>query len=256
VNLKSVSIGIKTFLRDGALFTAVSGIRETMPEAKIIIADCGEYTEEKDGVYADLTREGHTIIHMPFDAGFGAMSNAIADALDRPYLLIGSDDFDFRPPSVRAGIEKMIEVLEYTSVDIAGGRVHGPYEFDLEDRGDEIIEHPINTNIQPEPLFIRCDLTVNYTLMRAEVLKKVRWGSSKIGQGEHGAWFVEAKRAGFHTAYVPGVSISEQSDVGDLRYLKFRMRSSDPGRAEFDRIGVRKYVLGTGQVDYDTSAGR
>jgi hypothetical protein len=255
MDLNRVSIGIKTFLRDGALFTAIAGIRETMPEVKMIIADCGEHTEEKEGVYIDLIREGHTVMCLPFDAGFGAMSNAIADALDRPYLLIGSDDFDFRPPSVRRGIERMAQVLDIAAVDIVGGRVHGAYEFNLEDQGDVIIEHRINTNIHPEPVFIGCDLTVNYILMRAEVLKKIRWDSDvRIGGGEHGAWFVDAKRAGFRVAYVPGVEISEQQDVSSPQYMKYRARSGDPSRPCFDRRGIRKYVLGTGQVDYEAPA--
>src|SRR6266478_9107019 len=104
--LKDISIGIKTFLRDDKLFHTVASIRRTMPNANMIIADDGEMTEEKDGIYADLEREGHKVIRMPFDSGFGKKSNAITASLARDFLLVGSDDFNFSPPNVKLGIEK------------------------------------------------------------------------------------------------------------------------------------------------------
>ena len=247
-----IAIGIKTFLRDEKLFTAIAGIESKLYDAKMIIADCGDISNRKEELYASLIQRCHTVIYLPFDAGFGAMSNAIVDALDRPYLLIGSDDFDFRPESVRIGIDKLQEVLDLTDIDIASGRVRGPYEFDLEDRGDTIIEHRVETNIDPVPWVIGCDLTVNYSLIRREVFSKVRWDDDiKIGGGEHGAFFVDVKRAGFKVGYVPGVEISEQEGDDSLEYKSYRIRSLFTDRPCFDRRGIKKYVLGSGKVDYD-----
>src|ERR1700691_2948142 len=92
---ENLSIGVRTFLRDDKLFRVIEDVRRTLPGAQLIIADCGEMTEEKDSLYAELEREGHIHIDLPFDSGFGRMSNEIVDHLDRPYLLIASDDFDF-----------------------------------------------------------------------------------------------------------------------------------------------------------------
>lgn len=258
MNLKHVSIGIKTFLRDSKLMNTIQAIRDTMPEANMLITDCGDETEEKDGIYADLQREGHKVILMDFDAGFGAMSNAIVDSLERQYLLIASDDFDFRPLSVRKGILDLVEVLDCGGMDIASGRVgqHGPYEFDLEDLGDTIIEHPIqhlpHGLVREGHWFTQCDLTVNYCLVNRRVFEKVRWDDDvKIGGGEHGAWFLDVKRAGFKVAWVPGVSINEQEGADSQRYNSYRARSADPRRPCFDKRGIRKYVLGCGVVDYN-----
>lgn len=254
MNLDKVSIGIRTFLRDGALFEAISGIRDTMPETKIIVADCGEHTEEKDGIYADLVREGHKVIWLTFDAGFGQMSNRIAEALDTPYLLIGSDDFSFRPPSVRQGIEKLVEVLDNTDVDISSGRVFGPYEFNLKIENDVVTEIPVQIvpNKNMPIWYVECDLTVNFSLIKQHVFDKVRWDDeTRIGGGEHGAFFVDVKRAGFKVAYVPGVKIDEQKNVSSPRYQQYRARSGDPTRPCFDKRGIRKYVLGNGRIDYE-----
>lgn len=254
MTLNQISIGIRTFLRDGKLFAAIDGIQKNMPEVKMIIADCGDMTEEKDSIYADLIRGGHTVIHLDYDAGFGAMSNRIAEALDRPYLLIGSDDFDFRPPKVREGIENLLAVLENTNMDVVSGRVgqHGAYEFDLEEKDGVVTEHRVFVPLKPEPWYVPCDLTVNYCLCKSRIFNAVRWDDDvKIGGGEHGSWFLDLKRAGFKVAYVPGVSIQEQKGTDTQVYRDFRMRSQDPRRPCFDRRGVRKYILGGGQVDYD-----
>lgn len=252
--LYQVAIGIKTFLRDAQLFETIQAIQETMPEVMMIVADCGEMTEEKDGVYADLERQGHKTVVLPFDAGFGAMSNAIVNELIRPYLLIGSDDFDFRPRYVRHGIEQLVEVLDLNdSKSIASGRVNNrPYEFWLHEGGGTVIETPIDPVEPNAPIwYCECDLTVNYSLIHHRVFESVCWDEDvKIGGGEHGAFFVDCKRAGFHTVYVPGVNIYEQTLPSSDRYKKFRSRARSPERPCFDKRGITEYIMGNGVTDY------
>lgn len=271
--LDRVSIGIKTFLRDEKLFHTISSIRNSMPEAQLIIADDGEMTEEKDGIYADLEREEHVVIRLPFDSGFGKKSNAIISALARPLLLVGSDDFNFSPPNVRMGIEKMVAALDQNqSLDIVSGRLanRGPYEFHLVERqpGD-IYERPL-VGSEYFRTVVRCDVTVNYSLIKRRVFWTEGWvtgidgpywqpkrtnvwfdDEEIIGEGGHGAFFYDVKKAGFKVAYVPGVEISEQTGRDSAQYRKFRARSHGPSRKCFDKRGIKKYVLGNGQIDYE-----
>lgn len=255
VMFENIAIGIRTFLRDDHMYNAVQGIRTNLPGAKIIIADCGEMVEQKDGFYADLERGGHKHIDLPFDSGFGAMSNAIVDALDRPYLLVGSDDFDFSPIEVREGIEKLLSVLDLDSdVDIASGRVNNqPYEFDLIEKDGVVTEKLVNSTLRGiTPWFVECDLTVNYSLIRKGVFRKVRWDDDvKIGGGEHGSFFVDCKRAGFRTVYVPGVNVNEQQVRNSPRYNLYRRRALDLTRPCFQKRGILKYVMGNGVTDYE-----
>lgn len=250
-DLNRVSIGIKTFLRDEHLWNTVTAIEETMPEAQMIIADCGEPNLFKDFVYERLIKAGHTIIPMEFDAGFGAMSNAIVEKLERDFLLIGSDDFDFKPAEVRKGIEELVKVLGLCDVDIAAGRVNGiRYEFDLIDEGEMVKEVPVRIP-DPTPWFVDCDLAVNYCLIKKRVFEKVRWeGSVKIGGAEHGAFFLKCKRAGFRTVFVPGVNINEQKLPSSQRYKEYRRRANNPARPCFDKLGVKKYIMASGRYDY------
>lgn len=251
-DLSKVSIGVKTFLRDTHLIDTVASIRATIPEAELCIADDGRLTEDKAKLYEELKSEGHVVSVMLFDSGFGYKSNWIAQHFRRDYLLIASDDFDFRPPSVVRGIEELVDVLDKTDVDIASGRVNKhPYEFNLEDLGDKIIEHPIVVPKDLELWFIRCDLTVNYSLIKRRVFEKVSWDNeAKIGQGEHGSMFLDCKRAGFKTAYVPGVNINTQWKPDPPEYRPYRSRAANPERSCFKKRGIKTYILGNGQVDY------
>src|ERR1700684_2170150 len=95
MSFSKISILIRTFLRDEKLFNCINGIDRTMPEAQMIIVDCGEGSEAKTVIYDGMKSYGHKIVRLPFDSGLGAMSNAGVAVLERPYLLIASDDFDF-----------------------------------------------------------------------------------------------------------------------------------------------------------------
>lgn len=254
-DLSKVTIGIKTFLRDAKLFRALHGIRRTMPEVNIIVADDGHHTEEKDGIYADLIKDGHKVIWLPFDSGFGAKSNAIANALETEYLLVGSDDFDFYPASVRDGIESMFYVLEGSDIcDIASGRVNGRrYEFYLDEEDGVVTEIAPRPSVFPvEPVVRECDLTVNYSLIHQRVLKEVEWDEDvKIGGGEHAAFFIDVKRHGFKVCCVTEANIDEQLGQDDPIYKQYRRRALRPERPCFDRRGIRKYVMASGRVDYE-----
>jgi hypothetical protein len=127
-----------------------------------------------------------------------------------------------------------------------------PYEFDLEDLGDTIIEHIAHVPAHPTLWAVNCDLTVNYSMIKRRVFEKVSWDNDQmIGQGEHGAFFVDCKRGGLSTAYIPGVNINTQRKVDPPEYKPYRARAHSPERSCFVKRGNKKYVLGNGQVDYE-----
>jgi GT2 family glycosyltransferase len=257
-NLSDVSILLKTFLRDEKLFRSISDIRKNMSDLHMIIVDDGEQTEEKSEIYYDLIRDGHTIIILPFDSGFGAKSNAGIQALVRPMLLISSDDFNHSPASVKLGVQKMLEVLDQNpELSIVSGRLanRGPYEFHLLEENGIVTECPIRPFLsQYYAGYVECDVTVNYSLIRKEVFEKVRFDDEEIiGEGGHGAFFYDVKKAGLKVAYVPGVEIAEQTGRDSDRYREYRHRACGPSRKCFEKRNIRKWILGNGQVDYDVT---
>lgn len=276
--LERISIGLRTFLRDEKLFRSIDDIRRTMPEVKMIIADDGEQTEEKDSIYAELIRDNHKVIICPFDSGFGFKANRIADALDTEFCLISSDDFSHGEANVRLGIEKLMATLnECPELDIVSGRVNNrQYEMFLDDMKETVREDYADTEPKlfcdgkpVQPRYYGVHLTVNYSLIRRSVFFKtisisgpkltifegrsnIGWDSNcKIGGGEHGAFFLDLKRAGFKVGYVPGVNINQQIGQDSERYRQHRNRARSPERPCFEKRGIRKYVLANGIVDYE-----
>jgi hypothetical protein len=232
----------------------------------MIIVDDGDPSASKFKLYKSLELRGHVCINLPFDSGFGAKSNVGATQCERPYLLIGSDDFDFRPASVREGILKLVDVLDDGYADIASGRVaNNPYEGYLQvvglNEGVVVAEERIDYTLPPclttnGTAFHYCDLTVNYSLIRAEVLGfeegQIHWDDDvKIGGGEHGAFFYDAKLAQLRVAWVPGVNIEEQaSKPTDPRYGAMRGRARRPERPCFKRRGISEYVMFGGGKEF------
>lgn len=253
---QDISVGIKTFLRDEPLFNAISDIRRNYPKIHMIIADCGEMTAEKSRIYKDLQKSGHKTLILPFDSGFGMMSNAIVDVLERPFLLIGSDDFDYSTIETACGITRLQDVLKYYGpADIASGRVNeNPYEFLWEINNGIFKERPVYFDYSSNdiPWFVEVTLTANYSLIRKDVFKKIRWDDDvKIGGGEHASFFYDCQLAGFKTVYVCGVNINEQKIKNSSKYNEYRRRANSPERPCFVKRGIRKYVLGNGQIDYE-----
>lgn len=260
-DLSNVTIFLKSFLRLGLLRDCIAGIRKNLPECSVLIID--DSSEAQNIKEYAVNRHGNlTSIYMPFDSGFGAKSNEMIGAVSTKYVLIASDDFDFNPPSVREGIEKLHAVLDNTRMSIASGRVNdNPYEFLLEFGGDGIVdswckEHPGYYGewyATPENILYKpADLTVNYSLIKTEILGfapgQLHWDDDvKIGGGEHGAFFIDAKRSGHEVCYVPGVNITElhgDSSKVDPRYGSFRARASQPGRICLKRRGIDRYCCG------------
>jgi hypothetical protein len=185
------------------------------------------------------------------------MSNEIVRALDTPYLLGASDDFDFSPPDVRVGIEKLVAVLEkHPTYYAVSGRVNNrPYEKFLTEKNGVVTETDarIDERFGAHPNYdvFDVDLTVNYTLFRRETFNTIRWDDDvKIGGGEHGALFVDMHRAGFKVGFVPGVNINQQEGRDSEEYQRFRNRARSPERPCFVKRGIKEYILSSGQVDY------
>lgn len=258
--LSKVCVMIKTFLRDGLLQRCVDGLERFYPECKIVIVDDGFGSKHKNSWYPNLRDRGHACVWLPFDSGFGAKANAALPFCDRPYVLIGSDDFDFSHPSVRTGIEKMVAVLDHDpEIHIVSGRVNGrPYESCLEIGDGWVKEHEGHR----ETLgfagipYKTCDLTVNFSLIRRECLgpNALHWdgGDAKIGQGEHGAFFYDAKKLGYGVAVIEDAHVREMNwdfSVVHPMYPQFRARAKQPGRLCFTVRGIREWHLQGGGIE-------
>lgn len=258
--LSRVGVMIKTFLRDGYMMEAVRGCEVSLPECKMVIVDDGIEAKRKITFYSELRRKGHKCVWLPTDSGFGAKANTALAYLDREYVLIGSDDFDFAGEGVREGVERLMDVLDSCPwIAVASGRVDNkPYEGTIE-RGDRYIrEHRLSeegfSQTEAGTEYKECDLTVNYSLIRRSILgmDKIHWHAEwKIG-GDHFQFFDDVRKAGHKIAFVRGANINQLPfnsswQHPDYPRMRARARKSLPGF--FKKQSIDRYIGFDGRVD-------
>ncbi|XP_048470366.1 beta-1,4 N-acetylgalactosaminyltransferase 2-like [Rhincodon typus] len=108
-----VTITTKTFLRYHKLRILIDSIRRFYPNMTIIIADDSEIPEKIDGSHIEQ-------YFMPFAKGWFAGRNLAASQVTTKYLLWVDEDFLF---TEHTKLEKLVEVLENTNLDVVGGSV-------------------------------------------------------------------------------------------------------------------------------------
>jgi hypothetical protein len=257
-SLSRVTVLIKTFMRDGYLTQCLNSLEPNYRSAKFLIVDDGWHEKAKYMRYSDLRLYGHDIVVMPFDSGFGAKSNQLLSRLDREFVLIGSDDFNFTPES-RLGVEKMLKVMDARpELGFVGGHVDSrPYEGFFDEKDGILREYRIDWpsvqyRMEGGVPHADVDLSVNWGLLRAKVLKTVHWCPEwKIG-GDHFMLFDAMKRAGWKTAVVPTADITTFPNVPSWKltdYDKMRGRAWEALPGFFKHRGISKYVLFDGSVD-------
>jgi hypothetical protein len=255
---------IKTFLRDGFLRKTIRDIDKNLPGMKMVIVDDGVESRDKIRLYSDLARRGHVCEWLPFDSGFGAKANkAIEHLSDRPYTLIGSDDFDFGRPGVADGIRKLISVLDHDpEVGSVAGRVNNNrYEGFLLRGPDWVKEVLLDPEKDPFRTtadgvkYYPVDLTVNYNLVQTKLLGpgRITWPEdSKIG-GDHFGFYDQLRQMGMSAAWCPGVVIHEQqhdaTGQNDRRYPQYRGRARKALPAFLRRHGLKWYQGFYGNID-------
>lgn len=241
--LNDVTIIITSFLRHGFLLECIQGIRMQLKDAKVIIVDDGNLMGSPFGNNL-ASIPNVSLIHLPFDSGLSAKRNAAMAQVTTPYVLMGSDDFDFSDWNAREGVERMHSILkQHPEIDLVGGRHNSvPYEGNLEYvQGEYIKEHRVKSN----DLFYPVDLTCNYWMARSDRIKNIPWNDRmKIG-GEHGDWFLELKHRGIKVVACPSANINAipfEMGKQDQRYPEFRSRARELGHKIFlEKRGVKTY---------------
>lgn len=235
--LNDVSILITTFWRPGYLRTCLQGIHQNLPECEVCVA-CDD-----DNFYSAPTSDRWKIL--PFDSGLTVKRNAAVALATRKYSLLGCDDYDFSTPEARAGIERMVNVLDaWSDVDVVVGTYNGKaYEGLLEHKpGEYIREH----RIKPEGI-TKIDIGVNYFLARTDVLREVPWDENirPIG-GEHGDWFMMIKQARKRVIFVPGCHITSFTLEGENAihrdYRKMRNRAWMGHEVMLKKWNIKRWI--------------
>ncbi|KAM4701687.1 beta-1,4 N-acetylgalactosaminyltransferase 1 isoform 1-T4 [Discoglossus pictus] len=240
-----VTIATKTFLRYDKLKNLIESIRKFYPTVTIIIADDSDTPQKVEGPFVEQ-------YIMPYGKGWFAGRNLAISQVTTKYVLWVDDDFIFCP---RTKIEKLVDVLEKTTLDVVGGAVREITGYTTTFRqkinvlpggkeGDCLITHQgYHHAIKGFPNCVVTDGVVNFFLARTDKVMQVGF-DPKLSRIGHLEFFIDGLGV-LHVGSCDDVIVDHASKLQlpwtktsvDKEYAKFRF----PKKA--DASGTRNNLL-------------
>jgi glycosyltransferase involved in cell wall biosynthesis len=211
-NLADVTALIKTFLRDEYLFTCVSSLRLHYPNIRIIVADDGYCSDEKEARLKDAGVSKY--IALPWNRGVSRGRNRLIDACETPYFLVGDDDFYYSEETRLGDMLRMMEIA-----DLAGGALQyldtlQHYEATLEwvPESKGLIHHEISRDYQAYDgiQYGEADLTFNFFVAKTDLAREIRWEDSIQVIFEHEDFFMAGHQRGMRVVYCPNSVVTHR----------------------------------------------
>ncbi|KAK6471093.1 beta-1,4 N-acetylgalactosaminyltransferase 1-like isoform X1 [Huso huso] len=229
-----VTIATKTFLRYDKLRDLIESIRKFYPTVSIIIADDSDKPEKIQGPFIE-----HYI--MPFGKGWFAGRNLAISQVTTKYVLWVDDDFIF---TANTKVEKLVDVLEKTSLDLVGGAVREVtgytatfrQKISVESGGEEgdciHIRKGYHHDIQGFPNCVITDGVINFFLARTDKVQQVGFDPS-LARAAHLEFFMDGLGK-LHVGSCSDVIVGHASKIklpwtkteSEKTYAKFRYPSS------------------------------
>ncbi|XP_069768601.1 beta-1,4 N-acetylgalactosaminyltransferase 1-like isoform X2 [Narcine bancroftii] len=187
-----VTIATKTFLRYDKLRDLISSIRKFYPKVTIVIADDNNNPEKMEGPYIEQ-------YFMPFEKGWFAGRNLAVSQVQTKYLLWVDDDFIF---AADTKLEKMVDILERTTLDLVGGSVREvtkysanfQHQISVEKGGEEgdclTIRKGYYHKVEGFPNCVVTDAVINFFMARTEKVQQVGFDPHIVRQG-HLEFFID-----------------------------------------------------------------
>uniref|UniRef100_A0A3Q3XSH2 Beta-1,4 N-acetylgalactosaminyltransferase n=1 Tax=Mola mola TaxID=94237 RepID=A0A3Q3XSH2_MOLML len=230
-----VTIATKTFLRYDKLQDLIDSVRKYYPTVTIVIADDSENPKTVSGPYIE-----HYI--MPFGKGWFAGRNLAVSQVTTKYFLWVDDDFFF---TANTKLEKLVDVLEKTTLDLVGGAVREATGYTAtfrqtisvepgEEDGDCLhIRKGFHHVIQGFPNCVVTDGVINFFLARTDKVQQVGF-DPRLDRVAHMEFFIDGLGS-LHVGSCDDVIVSHASKIrlpwvsqseSDKAYTKFRYPSA------------------------------
>ncbi|KAM9813218.1 beta-1,4 N-acetylgalactosaminyltransferase 1 [Neosynchiropus ocellatus] len=230
-----VTIATKTFLRYDKLQDLIDSVRKYYPTVTIVIADDSEHPKSITGPYIE-----HYI--MPFGKGWFAGRNLAVSQVTTKYVLWVDDDFIF---TANTKLEKLVDVLERTTLDLVGGAVRevtgytATYRQTIsiepgEEDGDCLhMRRGFHHVIEGFPNCVITDGVINFFLARTDKVQQVGF-DPRLARVAHLEFFIDGLGS-LHVGSCDDVIINHATKIklpwvsqseSDKTYAKFRYPSA------------------------------
>ncbi|XP_077386014.1 beta-1,4 N-acetylgalactosaminyltransferase 1 [Festucalex cinctus] len=241
-----VTIATKTLLRYDKLQNLIDSVRKYYPTVTIIIADDSQNPQSISGPYIE-----HYI--MPFGKGWFAGRNLAISQVTTKYVLWVDDDFIF---TSKTKVEKFVDVLERTTLDLVGGAVREVTGYTTtyrqtisieagEEDGDCLhLRRGFHHVIQGFPNCVVTDGVVNFFLARTDKIQQVGF-DPRLNRVAHMEFFIDALGS-LHVGSCDDVIVSHASKIkfpwtsqseSDKAYAKFRYQPSSSNASQ-NKLGL------------------
>lgn len=188
-----VTLIIKTFERPQCINRLIYSIRIMYPTIRIIVADDSRELRPIFGVEH---------LRMDYDSGVSAGRNLALSKVKTPYVVTLDDDFVFND---RTKLEKWLEILERTNLDMVGGNVdgHPNYHASLHIVDDALV-------FKPEPVgqedgFALWNIVLQFWMGRTEKVREIGGWDEEFKTVDHIIFFAKS---------IGKLKIGHCSDVG------------------------------------------
>uniref|UniRef100_A0A8C8EZN3 Beta-1,4 N-acetylgalactosaminyltransferase n=2 Tax=Oncorhynchus tshawytscha TaxID=74940 RepID=A0A8C8EZN3_ONCTS len=226
-----VTIATKTFLRYDKLQDLIDSVRKYYSTVTIVIADDSENPKMVSGPYIE-----HYI--MPFGKGWFAGRNLAVSQVTTKYVLWVDDDFIF---TANTKLEKLVDVLERTTLDLVGGAVREATGYTAtyrqtmsiepgEEEGDCLhLRRGFHHIIQGFPNCVVTDGVINFFLARTDKVQQVGF-DPRLARVAHLEFFIDGLGS-LHVGSCDDVIVNHATKIklpwvsqseSDKTYAKFR----------------------------------
>ena len=236
-----IAVIIKTHRRPWQITRCIESIYEHCDKPyRIYIADDSPLQQPVD-LYKDLESDGHDVYLFDSQISVTYARNYLVSQLqDESYVLRIDDDFLF---SKETSLSKMVDVLESsTSIGAVSsferqlGDGKGIRHEELSDKQgfffrDGRVLNKICVPVESVNWLLTengvrygyFDFTRNCLLIKREVFEQVKWREELFIQGEHSAFMLDLKRAGFLLAQTPdSIHCHDERLAKEASYLDVR----------------------------------
>ncbi|XP_030625726.1 beta-1,4 N-acetylgalactosaminyltransferase 1a [Chanos chanos] len=235
-----VTIATKTFLRYDKLQDLIDSVRQFYPTVTIVIADDNKHPKFVTGPYIEQ-------YIMPFGKGWFAGRNLAVSQVSTKYVLWVDDDFYF---TANTKLEKFVEVLESTTLDLVGGAVREVtgytatfnHKMSVEE-GDEDgdclhMRRGHYHSIKGFPNCVVTDAVINFFMARTDKVRQVGF-DPRLARIGHLEFFIDGLGS-LHVGSCDDVIVSHASKIKlpwtqtdtEKTYAKFRYNSSPQNSLE------------------------